>query len=104
MLALHGGIYTDTDTSLLQAPSAWVRVGDMDLWRGGMGWLDVDEVERIAAARRMEGGEELEAVLQEVLADRPLGAVVGVEADVGERADWADWWPRPVSRGSSVGG
>jgi hypothetical protein len=23
--------------------------------------------------------------------------VVGIEADVGERDDWNEWWPRPVS-------
>lgn len=24
--------------------------------------------------------------------------IVGVEADVGDREDWADWWPRPAQR------
>jgi hypothetical protein len=23
--------------------------------------------------------------------------IVGIEADVGERDDWNEWWPRPVS-------
>lgn len=23
--------------------------------------------------------------------------IVGIEADVGDREDWARWWPRPVS-------
>ncbi len=26
----------------------------------------------------------------------PPSVIVGIEADVGDRADWHDWWPRPL--------
>ena len=84
LLYLEGGIYTDTDTVLLKSPSHWGRTPN--LWRNGAGWLDDDLLKRI------EEGVPPENVL-------PLPSViVGIEADVGGREDWHDWWPRPVSR------
>jgi len=49
----------------------------------------MDDVSR----SRIEAGEKVDDVL-----GRP-SVVVGVEADVGDREDWYDWWPRPVSAG-----
>lgn len=83
ILALEGGIYSDTDTHLLKPPSAWGR--DAKLWRNGKGWLENEQRVRIKAGQDW----------QEVLG--PPSIVVGIEADVGGREDWFDWWPRPVS-------
>ena len=55
------------------------------IWKDGDGWLDP------APRDRLKDGESSDMVL-----GKP-SVVVGVEADVGTRADWADWWPRPVS-------
>ena len=54
------------------------------MWANGKG-LKKDDRVRIAA------GEKWEDVLG------PPSVVVGIEADVGERDDWNEWWPRPVS-------
>lgn len=81
LLLVDGGIYTDTDTRLRKPPSFWGR--GAKLWANGKG-LTKDEQNRIAV------GEPWEDVLG------PPSVVVGVEADVGERDDWNDWWPRPV--------
>jgi len=35
------------------------------------------------------------AALEDVVG--PPSVIVGIEADVGDREDWAMWWPRPVS-------
>lgn len=87
ILLVEGGIYTDTDTRLRKPPSSWGR--GATLWAGGKG-LTKDEQNRIAV------GESWEDVLG------PPSVVLGVEADVGEREDWNDWWPRPVSPTPSV--
>ena len=96
LLAIHGGIYADTDTIRLKSPSEWVR--DYSIWKGGEGWLGEADVARLQA---VEGDDvdEREKVYSDVLG--PVKAVVGLEADVGDRADWADWWPRPVSASSA---
>jgi alpha 1,6-mannosyltransferase len=82
ILLLNGGIYSDTDTTLLKPPSSWGR--GAKLFRDGAGWVDEASLERI------EAGEDVETVLGEP------SVVVGIEADVGGREDWFDWWPRPV--------
>ena len=82
LLLVHGGIYSDTDTRLRKAPSRWGQ--GATLWADGKG-LPKD------ARGRIEAGEAWEEVLG------PPSIVVGIEADVGERDDWNDWWPRPVS-------
>ncbi|KAL1409799.1 hypothetical protein Q8F55_003796 [Vanrija albida] len=82
VLLLRGGIYSDTDTSLLKPPSMWGR--DAKLWKDGAGWMTDGERERIAA------GESAADVLGQP------SVIVGVEADVGDREDWNDWWPRPL--------
>ncbi|WVR08436.1 hypothetical protein IAU60_005491 [Kwoniella sp. DSM 27419] len=82
LVLLEGGIYTDTDTRLQRAPSEWGK--SAKLFRDGADWLtDLDRW-------RMDNGEEPEEVLG------PPSVVVGIEADVGERQDWFDWWPRPM--------
>ena len=83
LLLVHGGIYSDTDTRLRKPPSRWGR--GATLWANGKG-LKKEEKARIAA------GEKWEEVLG------PPSVIIGIEADVGERDDWNDWWPRPVSR------
>jgi alpha 1,6-mannosyltransferase len=40
---------------------------------------------------RIEAGEAWQDVLGEA------SVVIGIEADVGGREDWHEWWPRPVS-------
>jgi alpha 1,6-mannosyltransferase len=82
LLLLNGGIYSDTDTSLLKAPSHWGS--GATLWRNGAGWLADEDKARIDA------GEDFNKVIGKA------SVVVGVEADVGGREDWFDWWPRPV--------
>lgn len=93
LLAALGGIYSDTDTTLLKPPSRWTS--DADLFNGGRGWLSDDQLAGLVRAENMSEGEEKDAAVKEVLGE--VRAVVGVEADVGDREDWADWWPRPVS-------
>lgn len=83
LLLLRGGIYTDTDTYMLRHPSWWGE--GAKLWRDGEGWLSAEE------RARLRDGENVYDVL-----GRP-SVVVGIEADVGGREDWHDWYPRPVS-------
>jgi alpha 1,6-mannosyltransferase len=86
LLYLVGGVYTDTDTSLLKAITDWGE--DPDLYRQGRGWLFPED--RV--------GEPTEDELDELKRGlkRP-SVIVGVESDVGDREDWHDWWSRPVS-------
>ncbi|TYJ52494.1 hypothetical protein B9479_006888 [Cryptococcus floricola] len=86
LLLLRGGIYSDTDTTLLKPPSKWGAppTTPPTLFNNGDGWLTP------AQKARLERGEEQEEVLGRA------SVVVGVEADVGEREDWYDWWPRPI--------
>jgi hypothetical protein len=88
LLLVNGGIYTDTDTRLRKAPSRWGQ--GATLWADGKG-LPKEARGRILA------GEAWEEVLG------PPTVVVGIEADVGEREDWNEWWPRPVCPGSHLG-
>jgi len=81
VLLVKGGIYSDTDTRLRKPPSKWGQ--GSTLWADGKG-LKKEEKARIAA------GEKWQDVLG------PPSVVVGIEADVGERDDWNEWWPRPV--------
>jgi hypothetical protein len=81
LLLVEGGIYSDTDTRLRKPPSRWGQ--GATLWSEGKG-LKKEEKARIAA------GEKWEEVLG------PPSVVIGIEADVGERDDWNEWWPRPV--------
>jgi len=82
LLLVKGGIYSDTDTRLRKPPSKWGQ--GATLWADGKG-LSREEKARIA------GGEAWQDVLG------PPSIVVGVEADVGGREDWHEWWSRPVS-------
>jgi alpha 1,6-mannosyltransferase len=86
LLYLIGGVYSDTDTSLLKPISDWG--GEPDLYRQGRGWLfpedQADEPTEV----------ELDVLKREL---NRASVIVGVESDVGERKDWHDWWPRPVS-------
>lgn len=83
LLLLRGGIYSDTDTVLLKSPSHWGQ--GARLWNDGEGWLTEDQ------KTRLEEGAQIEDVL-----GKP-SVIVGLEADVGDREDWHDWWSRPVS-------
>jgi len=86
LLYLNGGIYTDLDTKPLKPISEWGQ--EPDLFRQGRGWLFDEDRE----------GDPTMGELEEM--KRSLGTasvIVGVESDVGDRQDWHDWWPRPVS-------
>lgn len=85
LLLLEGGIYSDTDTKRLKPISAWTD--GARLWNNGRGWL--------YGSGQFNLTEELMGVGEEDLG--PPSVVVGIEADVGDRQDWHDWWPRPVS-------
>ncbi|KAL7422723.1 hypothetical protein Q5752_002015 [Cryptotrichosporon argae] len=82
LLLVEGGIYSDTDTTLLKPPSRWGS--GARLYNNGQGWLTPTQL------ARLEGGEALDDVIG------APSVVVGLEADVGTRADWFDWWPRPI--------
>ncbi|KAK8850357.1 hypothetical protein IAR55_004275 [Kwoniella newhampshirensis] len=82
LLLLEGGIYTDTDTTLLKPPSKWGQ--GARLFRNGAGWLTDEQ------KQRLDDGENADSVL-----GKP-SVIVGIEADVGSREDWFDWWPRPM--------
>ncbi|KAI5454555.1 hypothetical protein NCC49_003450 [Naganishia albida] len=84
LLLLEGGIYSDTDTKRLKPISAWTD--GARLWNNGRGWLYGSDQFNLT--------EELTGVGEEDLG--PPSVVVGIEADVGDRQDWHDWWPRPV--------
>ncbi|KAJ9104808.1 hypothetical protein QFC19_003949 [Naganishia cerealis] len=84
VLLIEGGIYSDTDTKRLKPISEWGR--GARLWRDGRGWLYGND-------SGIELGDELRGVENDDLT--PPSVVVGIEADVGDREDWHDWWPRP---------
>ncbi|OCF33591.1 hypothetical protein I316_04664 [Kwoniella heveanensis BCC8398] len=84
LVLIEGGIYTDTDTQLLKSPSVWGWGTDPKLYKDGIGWLTDEEKKRI------DEGEKADDVLGKA------SVVVGIEADVGDREDWNDWWPRPI--------
>lgn len=52
---------------------------------------DIARVDLLRGASEEERDREVDRVLGRAR------AVVGIEADVGDREDWAEWWPRPVS-------
>lgn len=84
LLLLEGGIYTDTDTRRLKPISNWSNKAR--LWQDGRGWLYGNST-----------GLDLEPMEGVGIDDlAPPSVVVGIEADVGDRQDWHDWWPRPV--------
>ncbi|KAJ9108941.1 hypothetical protein QFC21_000263 [Naganishia friedmannii] len=85
LLLLEGGIYSDTDTKRLKPISEWGS--GARLWKGGRGWLHGND-------SGVELGEELSGIGIDELG--PPSVVIGIEADVGDREDWHDWWPRPV--------
>jgi alpha 1,6-mannosyltransferase len=85
LLLLEGGIYSDTDTKRLKPLSEWGR--GARLWKDGHGWLYGND-------SGVELGNELLEIGIEALG--PPSVVIGIEADVGDREDWHDWWPRPV--------
>jgi len=93
LLYLKGGIYTDTDTSLLKNIADWGE--DPDLYRQGRGWLFPED-------RQGEPTEEEKTELKRGL--KRASVIVGIESDVGNREDWHDWWPRPVSGWQSLRG
>ncbi|GAA5864619.1 hypothetical protein JCM3774_006017 [Rhodotorula dairenensis] len=64
VLAVDGGVYTDTDVECLKPIEQWGE--DPDWW----GSRPADY--------------------------REPALIVGVEADVGNRHDWHEWWPRPL--------
>lgn len=78
LMYLEGGVYTDVDTRLIRPISTWGR-GTARLWNNGRDWLAADDDDEPSA-------DSL---------SRP-SVIVGVEADVGTRADWHDWWARPI--------
>ncbi|WVN89581.1 uncharacterized protein L203_104808 [Cryptococcus depauperatus CBS 7841] len=82
LLLLRGGIYTDTDTVLLKPPSKWGQ--KPRLYKNGENWLTNEQ------KQRWQQGATIEEII-----GRP-SIIVGLEADVGERTDWYDWWPRPI--------
>lgn len=86
LLLLEGGIYSDTDTKRLKPISEWTN--GARLWNDGRGWLYGNRDE-------LNLTEELTGVGEDDLG--PPSVVLGIEADVGDREDWHDWWPRPVS-------
>ncbi|WWC92083.1 uncharacterized protein L201_007037 [Kwoniella dendrophila CBS 6074] len=83
LILLEGGIYSDTDTTLLKSPSEWGK--NPKLFHDGIGWLSDSQSERIK-----KNNEDVDDVL-----GKP-SIIVGLEADVGDREDWFDWWPRPI--------
>ncbi|EJU01022.1 hypothetical protein DACRYDRAFT_28990, partial [Dacryopinax primogenitus] len=76
-LLLEGGVYSDTDTICLKPISRWGRGAHLWPVEGGAEMYEGDEEESAAGLP-------------------PRGVIVGVEADVGTRPDWHDWWPRPL--------
>ncbi|GHJ85605.1 hypothetical protein NliqN6_2007 [Naganishia liquefaciens] len=84
LLLLEGGIYSDTDTKRLKPISNWSNKAR--LWHEGRGWLYGNSTGLDL--------EPMEGVEVDDLASPSV--VVGIEADVGDRQDWHDWWPRPV--------
>lgn len=84
LLLLEGGIYSDTDTRRLKPISNWSNKAR--LWHDGRGWLYGNSTELDLEPMEDVGIDDL----------APPSVVVGIEADVGDRQDWHDWWPRPV--------
>ncbi|OCF58527.1 hypothetical protein L486_04560 [Kwoniella mangroviensis CBS 10435] len=82
LILFEGGIYSDTDTLLLKPPSAWGQ--NPKLYKDGQGWMTDIQLQRI------QDGDDVDDIL-----GKP-SVIVGLEADVGDREDWFDWWPRPI--------
>ncbi|KAG9033137.1 membrane-bound alpha-1,6- mannosyltransferase Initiation-specific [Tulasnella sp. JGI-2019a] len=80
LLLVHGGVYTDIDTTCLRSITHWGK--NAVLWKDGKDWL--------IPSRR---GETLESMRKNL---GPPSVIIGVEADVGDRPDWHDWWARPL--------
>jgi alpha 1,6-mannosyltransferase len=57
--------------------------------------LSDEDRQRVVASKEEAARESRGWDVQDVLG-KP-GLVVGIEADVGGREDWFEWWPRPVS-------
>lgn len=74
LLLVRGGVYTDVDTSCLKPIVDWGA--NAALWKGGKDWL--------VPSRK---GQTMESMIQSL---GPPSVVVGVEANVGDRADWND--------------
>ncbi|GAA5974086.1 hypothetical protein JCM11641_003426 [Rhodosporidiobolus odoratus] len=64
VLAVEGGVYADTDVTVLKPVEQW---GEDVSWEG-----------------------------KRPPSYLPPSLIFGVEADVGIRHDWHDWWPRPL--------
>lgn len=74
LMYVEGGIYSDVDTKRLKEISRWGS-GAND-FQDGEGWMPAG----------MNGGESLPGP----------SVILGVEADVGDREDWYEWWARPL--------
>jgi alpha 1,6-mannosyltransferase len=66
LCSMEGGVYSDTDTICLKPISQWGQ--NPTLLHGQ----------------------------PKSLLKAPPSVIIGVEADVGMRADWHQWWPRPL--------
>ncbi|KZP00811.1 glycosyltransferase family 32 protein [Calocera viscosa TUFC12733] len=86
VLLLEGGVYSDTDTICLKPISRWGRFAEV--WTVDPG-SEAELGEQVEQA--WEGDRE-----ESARGDPPRGVIVGVEADVGTRPDWHQWWPRPL--------
>ena len=81
LLLFHGGIYSDTDTTLLKPPSLWGA--HPTLLETNPPWLTPVQASALKIAPDSD-------ILD------PPSLVIGIEADVDHRPDWHDWWPRPI--------
>lgn len=77
LMYLEGGVYTDVDTRLIKPISTWGK-STARLWNNGRDWLDEEQ--------QSEHADSLPRA----------NIILGIEADVGNRADWHDWWARPI--------
>ena len=81
LLLFHGGVYSDTDTILLKPPHQWGQ--SPTLWNPSS-WLPESTL------AQLQPGVSVDSILG------PPSLIIGIEADVGGRPDWNDWWTRPI--------
>ncbi|EGG12653.1 family 32 glycosyltransferase, partial [Melampsora larici-populina 98AG31] len=83
-LLIVGGVYSDMDTRCLKPIETWMECH----------LSDHQEIENNFTKN--------ETTVEKSLLDwtykgtEKPSVIVGIEADVGDRADWEEWWPRPI--------
>ncbi|KAH9807424.1 hypothetical protein DFH28DRAFT_915599 [Melampsora americana] len=75
-LLIIGGVYSDMDTKMFKT------------------YRDLDEIE--IKLKKDENQSDPSLSISAFNHHEEPSVIVGIEADVGDREDWEQWWPRPI--------